>query len=443
MVDGEVFGGWAGEEVVEATRLRRRARASELIGVHEAVAAGVWVGRGFGSPSVWLSAVTGEPVGACRRMLHLGDRLDRMTLARAAFVDGMLSEPALGLLADAWSDEIGGVFARDEELLVGWAVELPYRDARVVIETWAAHADPDRVQRTAQERYDARRLHLSGMLDRMSKLDGLLDPEGARYVGDALRFLSKPADGETRTPSQRRADALVEMARFVLQHHETPPGTGRSRPKIVVTADLDDLIERAAAIHATATHAAETDSAAAAHAAGSDPAAAAHAAETDSAVAVDPGAVSGVGLAGGWPGRFGGHLGATVLTADAVRRLACDAGVHRLVTAGGSCVMDYGRQTRSVSDAVFAVLAVRDGGCRFFGCEVPASFCDAHHARHWADLGETEPDNLVLLCWHHHHVVHEQHWSLEALGAGHFQLLTLTGHEAPMSPPRLALTHAH
>lgn len=321
-----------------------------------------------------------------------------MPLVREAFVDGDLSEAALGLLVDAWSERVAAVFERDEMLLVDWAVRLAYPDARVVIETWAAHADPDRVERSAEDRYDERRLHLSGLLDGMSKLDGLFDPEGGRHVREAIRFLSTPCDGDMRTPAQRRADALVEMARFVLQHREAPPGSKRQRPNVVVNVDLDDLIERA-------TRDPET----------SPP---------------------------DRPRSFGGHLGTTILTPDAVRRMACDAGIHRLVTAGKSCVIDYGRQTRSVSDALFAVLAQRDGTCRFLGCDVPAYYCDAHHAQHWADHGDTEPDNLPLLCWHHHHTVHEQHWSIEPLGAGHFQLTNLTGTTMPMSPPLLTLTHA-
>ena len=45
---------------------RRQARSVELSEFWAAVDAGVWLGRGFRSPSAWLAAATGEPVGACK-----------------------------------------------------------------------------------------------------------------------------------------------------------------------------------------------------------------------------------------------------------------------------------------------------------------------------------------------------------------------------------------
>jgi hypothetical protein len=42
-----------------------------------------------------------------------------------------------------------------------------------------------------------------------------------------------------------------------------------------------------------------------------------------------------------------------------------------------------------------------------------------------------------LLCWHHHHSVHEHQWSIQPLGAGHFLLVSPTGDRFDMRPPRL------
>ena len=108
-----------------------------------------------------------------------------------------------------------------------------------------------------------------------------------------------------------------------------------------------------------------------------------------------------------------------------------------MITHAGSAIVDYGRRTRTVPDPLWRLLVQRDGGCRFSGCEVPAEMCDAHHAVHWGDLGETEAHNLVLLCWFHHHVMHEQHFSLEPLGARHFVLRSPNGDYHQLSPPRL------
>lgn len=119
--------------------------------------------------------------------------------------------------------------------------------------------------------------------------------------------------------------------------------------------------------------------------------------------------------------------------------MACDAGIHRLITGPDGTILDYGRQTRTVSDAQFEVLTIRDHGCRISGCPIPPGACDAHHSIHWADLGNTDLDDLILLCWYHHHHLHEQHWSLEPLGAGHFVLRDSDGDVRPLRPPLVGL----
>ena len=119
--------------------------------------------------------------------------------------------------------------------------------------------------------------------------------------------------------------------------------------------------------------------------------------------------------------------------------MACDCNIHRYITNPLGTVIDYGRAQRVVSDSLFDTLLIRDHGCRWPGCGIPAGGCDAHHATHWLDDGETEPDNLVLLCWFHHHLLHEQHWSIEPLGGGHFNLNDPHGGAQLLRPPLVGL----
>jgi hypothetical protein len=111
-------------------------------------------------------------------------------------------------------------------------------------------------------------------------------------------------------------------------------------------------------------------------------------------------------LAGGQP-----------VTAETARRVACDAGVIPVVLGADSEPLDIGRHSRVVPAGLRRALHLRDGGCRFAGCDRPAGWCDAHHIRHWADGGETSLANLVLLCAHHHTLIHEG-WRLSGDPAG-------------------------
>ncbi len=107
-------------------------------------------------------------------------------------------------------------------MLVGWAQTLGNRDFKVVLDTWRIHADPDREERTAEDRYEARSLHLSSLLDGMGRLDATLDPEAFAIVQETIRALSRPAVDDTRSLTQRRHDALVTIARH---YNTTHPDT--------------------------------------------------------------------------------------------------------------------------------------------------------------------------------------------------------------------------
>jgi hypothetical protein len=114
-------------------------------------------------------------------------------------------------------------------------------------------------------------------------------------------------------------------------------------------------------------------------------------------------------LAADEPGRC--ELGdGTAIAPETARRIACDAALVKLAE-GRHGALDVGRRTRAIPPAIRRALNARDHGCRFPGC-TNTRFVDAHHIHHWARGGRTCVDNLVLLCRHHHRLVHEGGFTL-------------------------------
>jgi Domain of unknown function (DUF222)/HNH endonuclease len=90
---------------------------------------------------------------------------------------------------------------------------------------------------------------------------------------------------------------------------------------------------------------------------------------------------------------------------ETARRIACDASLVPMGEADGK-VLSVGRKRRTIPPSMRRALDARGRGCSFPGCQ-NTRFLDAHHIHHWADGGETRIDNLLLLCRHHHRLVHE------------------------------------
>jgi hypothetical protein len=121
--------------------------------------------------------------------------------------------------------------------------------------------------------------------------------------------------------------------------------------------------------------------------------------------------VSSDTLVGNGPGiSETGH--GTFLTRDEIRRLACDASLTRIIFDPDSRPLDVGRAKRLVTPALRAAVCARDLKCVFPGCDRPSHWCDVHHLHHWSEGGETSVDNLILLCRHHHVLIHEGGWRI-------------------------------
>ena len=124
----------------------------------------------------------------------------------------------------------------------------------------------------------------------------------------------------------------------------------------------------------------------------------------------------------------------TFLTAEEIKRLACDANLTRVIFGPESQPLDVGRTKRLVTPALRAAVCARDLRCVFPTCDRDSNWCDVHHLTHWAGGGETSIDNLILLCRHHHVLVHEGGWSLSG-SPGDLRFLRPDGTELGSEPP--------
>ena len=102
----------------------------------------------------------------------------------------------------------------------------------------------------------------------------------------------------------------------------------------------------------------------------------------------------------------------TFLTRDEIKRITCDSDLTRVILDPQSQPLDVGRTRRLITPALRAAVCARDIRCVFPNCDRDSHWCDAHHLHHWADGGETKLDNLVLLCRHHHRLIHEGGWTI-------------------------------
>lgn len=121
---------------------------------------------------------------------------------------------------------------------------------------------------------------------------------------------------------------------------------------------------------------------------------------------------------------------------------ACDIGAVRVVVDGRGNPLDVGREHRLFTSKQRLALAIRDGGCRWTGCDRPASFGEAHHIDEWhRDGGRTDLDRGILLCRFHHMQLHHGGWRITRDGTDDFVLRHPDGERWSL-PVKPALAYA-
>ena len=100
--------------------------------------------------------------------------------------------------------------------------------------------------------------------------------------------------------------------------------------------------------------------------------------------------------------------GRSSIPIETAKRLCCDGHAVTLLESNNGQPLAVSKKKRVIALAVErAVRSTRQQYVSVPGLQSHTKFTDCHHIKHWADLGESTPDNLLLLCTRHHTLVHE------------------------------------
>lgn len=277
--------------------------------------------------------------------------------ATASITPAMLTDAVLTLIVDATTLDADRLF----------------KHARAMRDELDAGGIADR----EQERRDARSLKLFKKADGMGRLVWDMDPETLALVAETYDQLTSPRRGgprfvsadsspeqdrvariteDRRTTEQIASDGFLQLLRIA---GDTAPTAliGLRRPAVRVLVTADALRDREG------------------------------------------------------HGRLEGRD--EPVSIETVERVACSQGTVDITFTTDGQPLDVGREQRLYTRRQRIALAARDGGCRWPGCERPPAWTEAHHTKHWQrDDGRTDVADGILLCRHHHLLLHNNHWEI-------------------------------
>ena len=319
-----------------------------------------------------------------------GDATERVRISRGGHLHGAIVELRSGSVT---YDQVRAIERATRhvpesqqksaaETLTTLAQQVDVVDVRIAGHKLASVTNPDGAMQSADRQFERRHLTLSPLLDGMTHVDGMLDPEGATILATALGPFQIPAGhDDQRTAAQRRADGLVAIAESCMAHDDIPQQSGASTQlQVLVPFELFSSGNPGSGNPGSGNP-----------------------------VSDQPGAKPGAKDIA----RFAASPSSTPFIAQpSLERMSCAANVTRVVLDQASVPLDVGRTKRLFTPQQRLALAVRDGGCRFPDCHVPAHFTDAHHIVSWQSGGATDLSNGLLLCRYHHRQVHERGWEI-------------------------------
>ena len=323
-----------------------RLKAQHTRFVHAGDRSRIWAGGATGARSMadWLAQRTNTSYGEASRRVKLGEAFEKAPELADAVASGEMSAATAEALAETVNELPAG---DDLDSLVDSCKGAGPRDAKAAANTLSDIRRQETPEEAEERRYRKRSVISRSIGDGMTTTTITLPDLSSRQITDAFASAAgKPYDGDTRTTEQRLADGATLLADAYIKGQVQG---GREKPTLLITIDVESFNGHA-----------------------------------------DNDGVSDRG------DRIPAHV---------VRRLAENATIQRVLTIG-SRILDLGMDVRYATEQQYRALVVRDGGCRWPGCHIPARWCEADHLMPWENGGPTDLDNLALWCTHHHHEKH-------------------------------------
>lgn len=376
-----------GRELVDRWAHMDRSLGEWVVELAEFDASQVWRDDGASTCANWLAHQCGMGWSTAKEKLRVGHELRRRPVVRAAFEDGTISYTQARVLVrlEGLNDERDAAFVEE-------GARLTVRTLEQWVQHWNWRNGQDKKPTNLDDHFGMFRSRgFGGGMGRLviEAPDDVLDR--VTSIADALldhRFHNPPPAQPVDMAAQQPTLAHSPLDPFAtdtegIAESDQPVDMAAQQPRSLAARRLDALLD------VIETGAATSD-------------------EIDPEVAAIGVTVSYESLmsdTGSGVTQYG-----TVLSGEAVRRLCCDAGIHRIVVRGVSEVLDVGRKTRTWSTPQRRAIRARHGHmCAFPGCGRRVT--QIHHMQWWDDDGETCIENGLPACNCHHTLLHEGGWT--------------------------------
>jgi Domain of unknown function (DUF222) len=237
-----VSGAVVGADLAELVRARHRLDA--VIQRRLAVFDGRGLAAADGVPSTaaWLRGKTRISGGEASGRVKTARLLGELPATAAALAAGQITlDHARAIASLATDTDVAATRAVEEGLVAVARLVDPARLAAELADIRDSFRNDGSDRAGAERRrsdYERRRFAISSSMSGMFTVGAWMTAEGGALFTAAVTALSKPLPGDTRTATQRRHDAVVELARLAMGAIEMPEAHG-ARPTLLVNTRLE------------------------------------------------------------------------------------------------------------------------------------------------------------------------------------------------------------